>query len=173
MSSSAKNSLTYEPKEPAFLRKLKSEYEGSNSARHQGSLARPKRQKDAGGEDEDEPVFVHETDPNVPISKADYEALLDASTKKQEPAEEAQRERSGGRALDMKAPLSAPSVGEGVLQDAEPLAGIGAASRKRAVKVVGGSTSATGVPECGGRSEAKRKQRLKKVKRPRLSFQYD
>ncbi|KAI4119273.1 MAG: hypothetical protein LQ345_000796 [Seirophora villosa] len=162
-----------EPKEPAFLRKLKNEYEGSNSARHQRPLARPKRQKDAGGEDEDEPVFVHETDPNVPISKADYDALLDASTKKQEPAVEAQRERSGGRAFDMKAPLSAPSAEEGVLQDAERLAGIGAASRKRAVKVFGGSTSATGVPECGGGSEAKRKQGLKKVKRPRLSFQYD
>ncbi|KAL8656099.1 MAG: hypothetical protein Q9210_000484 [Variospora velana] len=176
MAFNIKHNLTYESKEPAFLRKLKSEYEGTDSARHQRSLARPKRQRDAVDEEDDEPVYVHETEPNVPMSKADHDALLDASIKKQEPAEEAQRGRSDESVLDLKAPPSVPSAEEGVLQEVQPqqqLAVIGAASRKRSVKVVGDNAPATGVQESGARSEAKSKQGLKKVKRPKLSFQQD
>ncbi|KAL8974711.1 MAG: hypothetical protein Q9197_001042 [Variospora fuerteventurae] len=177
MAGNVKHNLTYESKEPAFLRKLKSEYEGTDSARHQRPLARPKRQRDAVDEEDDEPVYVHEIDPNVPISKGDHDALLDASIKKHEPAEESQRGRSDESVLDMKAPPSVPGAEEGVLQDAQPqqqLAVIGAASKKRSVKVVGDDASATGFQESDATLKAKKsKQGLKKVKRPKLSFQQD
>lgn len=77
----------------------------------------------------------------------------------------------------MKAPPSVPSAEEGVLQDAQPqqqLAVIGAASKKRSVKVVGDNASATGFQESDAILKAKKSmQGLKKVKRPKLSFHQD
>ena len=55
------------------MRKLRSQYGGSDSARHERPLARPKKQKDA--DDEDEPTYVDEDSQDI-ISNVQYKALL-------------------------------------------------------------------------------------------------
>ncbi|KAI9816826.1 MAG: hypothetical protein M1827_001471 [Pycnora praestabilis] len=72
MAFNAKN-LNYEMKEPSFLRKLKSNYGGAESLRHERPLARPRKLQD--GEGDDGPTYVDE-DSNDTISKTEYEILI-------------------------------------------------------------------------------------------------
>ncbi|KAI9768210.1 MAG: hypothetical protein M1840_005040 [Geoglossum simile] len=64
--------LAYEPKEPSFLRKLRSQQGGGDSHRHERPLARPKHIR--SGDAADDPTYVDEGS-NI-LSKAEYEALL-------------------------------------------------------------------------------------------------
>lgn len=66
--------LTLESNEPIFLRKLKSEYSGGNSLRHERPLARPRKQY-GGNDDDDEPTYVDE-ESNSTLTKAQYEVML-------------------------------------------------------------------------------------------------
>ena len=66
-----------EPNEPAFLRRLKSEYQGGDPARHERPPARPRKHV-REGEDDDQPTYVLEGSQNT-LSKAEYEALMGVS----------------------------------------------------------------------------------------------
>lgn len=118
-------------------------------------------------ENDDDPVYVQETDPHEPMSKADYDALLKGATTDQSPANNAQpRETTNGP--DEIAPPPKPNPKGPVSQYVV----IGAASKKRSVKIVG-ETDLSDRPlestdEPGTRGKPKSQQR---TKRPKLSFQ--
>ncbi|KAI4132663.1 MAG: hypothetical protein LQ338_000603 [Usnochroma carphineum] len=174
MSSNVKN-LTYESKEPAFLRKLKGEYGGRDSARHQRPLARAQKARDADEEHDDQPVYVHETSPYVPMSKADYDALLHASTTEREPVQKTQSETSVKGSYETE-PSPEPSK-KATLEDTQTkqqTAVIGASSKRRLVKVIGEDASSAEVQKSkGGEPMTVKKQVQRNAKRPKLSFQDD
>ncbi len=62
-------------KEPSFLRKLKSEYGGGDSHRHERPLARPRKKRIGDEDDDDEPTYVDEGS-NETISKSQYDTLI-------------------------------------------------------------------------------------------------
>ncbi|PGH03540.1 ribosome assembly protein 1 [Blastomyces parvus] len=72
MSFNAKN-LSYEKNEPAFLRKLRSEYGDGSGFRNDRPSPRPTKKKDA--DDDDAPTYVDEGSNEI-ISKEEYEALV-------------------------------------------------------------------------------------------------
>ncbi|KAL8763222.1 MAG: hypothetical protein Q9184_000940 [Pyrenodesmia sp. 2 TL-2023] len=156
-----------ESNEPAFLRKLKGEYGGTDPARHHRPLARPKKVVHTDEENDNDPVYVKETDPHEPMSKADYDALLKAATTNQSPANKAQPgETTNGP--DEIAPPPEPTPERPVSQYVV----IGAASKKRSVKIVGENDLSDrpleSTDEPGTRAKSKGQQR---AKRPKLSFQ--
>ena len=64
-----------ESKEPAFLRRLRSEHAASDTGRHERPLARPRKLGDAGKFDDDGPTYVDEQNHEV-ITRDAYEALV-------------------------------------------------------------------------------------------------
>ncbi|KAK3079913.1 hypothetical protein LTS18_003610 [Coniosporium uncinatum] len=70
----AKN-LTYDHNEPAFLRRMRGAVTGSDSDRHEQPVARPKRLKKDGEDEDDAPTYVVE-DSNETLSKTEYEELM-------------------------------------------------------------------------------------------------
>ncbi|EEH50823.1 uncharacterized protein PADG_06902 [Paracoccidioides brasiliensis Pb18] len=72
MSFNAKH-LTYDKREPAFLRKLRSEYDNGSCVRNNRPKPFPTKKRDA--DDDDAPTYVDE-DSNEVISKEEYEALV-------------------------------------------------------------------------------------------------
>ncbi|KAL8930599.1 MAG: hypothetical protein Q9208_000469 [Pyrenodesmia sp. 3 TL-2023] len=156
-----------ESNEPAFIRKLKGEYGGTDSARNQRQLARPKKEVNPDEVNDDDPVYVQETDPHEPISKADYDALLRAATTDQSPADKAQLgETTNGLDEIVNPPQPNPEgpVSQYVI--------IGEASKKRSAKIVGEDVLSDrpleSTDEPGTRTKPNGKKR---AKRPKLSFQ--
>ncbi|EFW19520.1 hypothetical protein D8B26_007742 [Coccidioides posadasii str. Silveira] len=72
MNFKAKN-LTYDKNEPAFLRRLRSQYGDGTGERHGRSNVRPIKPKDPDADDE--PTYVDE-ESNEVISKEEYQAML-------------------------------------------------------------------------------------------------
>ncbi|KAL8722962.1 MAG: hypothetical protein Q9225_000654 [Loekoesia sp. 1 TL-2023] len=176
MSFNAKN-LTYESNEPAFLRKLKGEYGGTDSARHRRPLARPRKQSNIIEDNEDELIYVHETDPLEPVSKAEYDGLLNASATEDNDglfnAEDDQKGRMV-KPFDQREPSFKSQSKGTTLQEADSkqqMAVIGAASKKRSAKVVGDNALADEAQQFTAKQEVPKRQGPKKVKRQKLSFQ--
>ena len=119
-------------KEPTFLRKLKSEHGGSDSARHERPLARPRKAKDA--EDDDEPTYVDE-DSHDTITKLQYEALLRLADEvaSDETHSETPNLLNDGVGCD----TPAEDVMEGPLPRKEMVATVGVSAKRRIAKVVG------------------------------------
>ncbi|KAI4197810.1 MAG: hypothetical protein LQ346_002907 [Caloplaca aetnensis] len=155
-----------ESNEPAFLRKLKSQYRDTDPVRHQRQLARPKRRGTPDEENDEDPIYVQETDPHEPIAKADCNALLEAITTDRLPGDKAQ---TGSRAdsIDEIAP-SPNSCPEGPVSQSVV---IGAASKKRSIKIVGKDDPPDRRPKSEDEPAATGKQSQKNAKRPKLSFQ--
>ncbi|KAL8811268.1 MAG: hypothetical protein Q9223_006605 [Gallowayella weberi] len=166
MSVNSKN-LTYETNEPTFLKKLKSEYGNDGLTRQQRPQVRPKKQRNADEEDDDEPVYVHEEDPHEPISKADYDALLKAPSTEPEPAELMQSATSAQFSQETE---SSDQVQQ-TLPAKERTAGIGASSKKRSAKIIGEEDSSDEVRKSTTGSEAPKKHVQKKGKKVKLSFE--
>lgn len=178
MSFNAK-SLTYESNEPAFLRKLKVQYGGTDSARHQQPLARPRKQRNSTEEDGDEPVYVHEADPHEPISKSEYDALMDDKVTEDQDGPFATAEEpsaQAGKACIPMGPSSEPDDVRAVMHKApskQQIAVIGAASKKRSAKVIGDGSIIDEAVGFAGKPESTKSQKPKKAKRQKLSFQDD
>ncbi|KAI9831348.1 MAG: hypothetical protein M1819_005122 [Sarea resinae] len=162
MSFNAKN-LSYEKKEPSFLQKLKRDYAGSDSHRHQIPIARPRRQRD--DDIDDEPVYVEE-ESNDTISKAEYDALLRQSAQKvsterdHEPGEEQETTSHSEVAGAMLEAEEAPQIRQKITE-------VGAGSRKRkAPKVI---TEDDREPSISNTSKPGKKKKSQK-KSVKLSF---
>ncbi|KAL8940179.1 MAG: hypothetical protein Q9211_002396 [Gyalolechia sp. 1 TL-2023] len=171
--------LTYDSNEPAFLRKLKGQYGGTDSARHQQPLARPRKQRNPIEEDEDEPIYVHEANPHEPISKADYDTLIDDTVTEDRDGLFTTVEKLSGRvgkASNQTGASSKPHGERGVMQEApskQQIAVIGAASKKRSAKIIGDGTAADETQDSAEKIELAKSRGPKKAKRQKLSFQDD
>ncbi|KAL8735976.1 MAG: hypothetical protein Q9166_000538 [cf. Caloplaca sp. 2 TL-2023] len=175
MSINSKN-LTYESNEPEFLKRLRGEYGGSDLGRHQRPQARPKKQRNASEENDDEPVYVHNEDPHEPISKAAYDTLWEAPPTEQLSVKEAQQGKDvqasdGNRSLPQVQASEQPEQEQPSKeqQAKEKIAEIGGGLKKRSARVVGDDAFTDEVPKSATSQKAK-KQKGKRVK---LSFQDD
>ena len=157
--------LVLESEEPTFLRKLKSEYGGSNADRHASQLARPRKQKD-NDDDDDEPTYVDE-ESNDTVTKAEYEAILkkeEQATLEKEYSEPAKSDIDGEVAHD-----AAKDVAIKTLSRKELVAAIGGTGKRRIAKVIGDD----GLDQNGeGRSQRTivGTRSTKKPKKIKLSF---
>ena len=165
---------TYIPEsnEPAFLRKLRSEYgRGVDPARHQHPLARPRKQNTTDAAD-DEPTYVHE-DTLDTISKDEYTALLTHNKGKVDD-DRTSSLPDGGEHSDDGVSENTGQQRHEVKPAAQLQANIGSTSKKRLVKAIGdhseaqeqGSNADGPLPEKPHRNRTKRK----KIK---LSFDED
>ncbi|KAL8683788.1 MAG: hypothetical protein Q9186_000274 [Xanthomendoza sp. 1 TL-2023] len=172
MSVNSKN-LTYETNEPAFLKKLRSEYGGTDLSRQQRPQARPRKQRNADEENDDEPVYVHDEDPHEPISKADYDALLKAPSTEQESAKSMQPASSVQFSPGTESSSQAHSLDQvqQALPTKERTAGIGRSSKKRSAKIIGDDDSADEVRKLTTGSDAPKKHVQTKGKKVKLSFE--
>ncbi|KAL8835634.1 MAG: hypothetical protein Q9170_003251 [Blastenia crenularia] len=176
MSFNSKN-LTYDSNEPAFLKKLKKEYGGADSARHQRPLARPRKQRNADKEHDDEPIYVHETNPHETISKTEYDALLNVQITEDYDGLLGVEEEPKGRdvaSLDHAKLSSGSQFTKSPRQDVQSdqrMAVIGAVSKKRSAKVIRDNASADEDQTATESIERAAKQGVKKAKKQKLSFQ--
>ena len=153
-----------ESNEPNFLRKLKSQYGGIDSAHRNRPLERPRKHKEM--DDEDEPTYVDEDNGDT-ISRAEYSALL---TRNNEPSHQATPEKTSDERSKNECPAEEADLASSTnSQNRQQLAAIGSADKKRRAKVIGdGSEKDDNQPEKAipARDQKPRKKR-KKVK---LSF---
>lgn len=154
--------------EPSFLRKLRSEYGGSDSIRHERPLARPRKQiKD--GEDDDHPTYVVE-DTQDTMSKEAYDELLGSTKKVDETAEK-------GLAPPKQSDENhEQTVNSPILSSQDPVpakehtAAIGGSNKRRLAKIVGGESETQISSTTEGPSNVQRKSKLKRSKKVKLSF---
>ncbi len=156
-----------ESNEPAFLRKLRSQHGGSDSARHERPLARPRKQvKD--GEGDDTPTYVVENSQDT-LSKAEYDALIKAQYSEEKGGEGSfSSPKADSKKFD-NPDESEESAVDAVLAK-QHVAAIGASNKRRLAKVVGDEEErAKGVVKDKSQ-EGGRKVKSKKGKRVKLSF---
>lgn len=152
MAFNSKN-LHYEKNEPAFLRKLRGEH---GSDRNTFQAARPKRDRLNNNED-DGPTMVDEN--GASVSKEVYEAMISGNGldgKSGEVEEE--------NAEDKKSTKESEASQE-VLKDEQKMAKVGAAKKRKQVKVVGEETEGDNPTE-----EKKENPTKKPKKKVKLSF---
>lgn len=150
-----------ESKEPAFLRRLRSEHAAGDTSRHERPLARPRKLGDAGKFDDDDPTYVDEQNHEV-ITREAYEALvLKSGTAAPE----------SGKLVE-HALSEAATTGEPAKEESgskETIAGIGGSTKRRLAKVVGDEEE---IKEALHESEkdTRTPKRGKKGKKIKLSF---
>ncbi|KAL9123369.1 MAG: hypothetical protein Q9187_000096 [Circinaria calcarea] len=146
-----------ESSEPSFLRKLKSQYAGADSSRHERPSARPRKQRDSEGDDE--PMYVDEYGRDT-ITKAEYDAMLNGEGHTKEDVVE-----------QTSATTENPqeSVEENEQAVRKPvIAAIGALGKRRRGKVVGKGDEVT--DEVKVSTTIGKKRPLKKAKKVNLSY---
>ena len=159
--------IVAESKEPAFLRKLRSEYGGGDSSRHERPLARARKPKDPKDLDDDAPTYINEHSQDV-VSKEAYEAMIS----KDEPAapnqtESPHRAEIGGDV--QKETYSEQSAEKPISKEAT--ASIGNSRRKRLAKVVGDDSDIIQTSNKQDTEEKpERSKRVKRSKKIKLSF---
>lgn len=154
-----------ESNEPAFLRKLKSQYRDTDPVRHQRRLARPRKWGTPDEENDEDPIYVQETNPHEPISKADCDALLDATTTDRLPGHKAQARSKADSTDEITTSLNPDGEGP-----ASQSVVIGAASKKRPISIVGQDDPSNTCPKSEDEPGVTGKQSQKNAKRPKLSF---
>lgn len=123
-----------ESKEPSFLRKLKKEYEDSDRSRHERPLARP-RKRQAENEEEEEPVFLDE-ESLKPLSRDECHLSLEPNREKQIAK---QNLLSSPELTHYSAGVASENAACNTMSTKKQQVYIGGSSKKRLVKVVGGS----------------------------------
>ncbi|KAF2658616.1 hypothetical protein K491DRAFT_652523 [Lophiostoma macrostomum CBS 122681] len=127
MSFKAKD-LTYDAKEPTFLRRLRGEVTGDDSARHERPIPRNKRLKQ--DDEEDAPTYVLE-ESNQSLTKAEYEALIAGKSEPETGTTETDAQ-TGSNVTNVEAKDAA------IKPNKDNIAEVGKTSKKRkAVKVIG------------------------------------
>ncbi|OAX83836.1 hypothetical protein ACJ72_01793 [Emergomyces africanus] len=159
MSFNAKN-LSYDKREPAFLRKLRSEYGDGSGFRNDRPSPRPTKPKD--DDDDDAPTYVDE-ESNEIISKAEYDSLVrgDRDNKSEEDSRNIGDENEQTKSAHE---CGGDRQGEPQAKHKQHFAEIGGAKKRKQVKVIG--EEATG--EEARKPPASRKPKLKK--KIKLSF---
>ena len=160
---------TTESKEPAFLQRLRGEYGGEGSGRHERPLARPRKLRDPNDLDDDAPTYVDEQNQDV-VSKEAYETLISkGESTVPDSAESPPLEAT-------KEIVQAASADKALEQDSRTrndIAAIGGSRKRRQAKVVQAEDEAIQAShmqstEKDGKASDRRKTR-KKIK---LSFEY-
>ena len=155
-----------ESNEPKFLRKLKCQYGGVDSTRHEHPLSRPNKQKEE--DDDDEPTYVDEDTRDI-ISKAQYNALLSGekhlpvegagcSTENQDKPSEELEEPGEPREPKIRLPAKEQQI-----------AAIGASGKRKVAKIIGNEEDDFQV-KLVNKESSKGKKSTKKLKKIRLSF---
>ena len=157
-----------ESNEPTFLRRLKAEYAGGDSARHERPLARPRKQlKD--GEDDDQPIYVVEGSEDI-LSKAEYEALMEHTNDKERDengcASSPQPHIEAGKLVE-----GSNEVSEDIAPAKQKSAAIGGSNKRRIAKVIGEDDN-DGGPNQGKKTSVPptKKSKAKKGKKVKLCF---
>ncbi|KAI4279309.1 MAG: hypothetical protein LQ337_000340 [Flavoplaca oasis] len=174
MSFIAKN-LTYESRDPSFLRKLKGEFGTTDAVRQQRPQARPKRLRNTQEDDDDLPIYVNDQDPSEILSKAEYDALLEAPSTEQQPLKEAPPDvdRQTSKATGARPTSSAGVRTEHESAVKERSAGIGGCSKKRAAKIVGDDALSDEAQNSMSEAHVVKKSAPKRAKKMKLSFEDD
>ncbi|PGH03245.1 hypothetical protein AJ79_07440 [Helicocarpus griseus UAMH5409] len=168
MAFNAKN-LSYEKKEPAFLRKLRGEYGNGGGFRNDRPNPRPTKKRDAD-DDDDAPTYVDEASNEV-ISKEEYEALVkgDDDDKVAEDLKENEQGDNNGQAntaardeTEGRAKVASESAKS---KQKQQVAEIGGAKKRKQGKVIGEDAAAE---EEVKKPQTSRKPKLKK--KIKLSF---
>ncbi|KAK2767063.1 hypothetical protein FQN54_006381 [Arachnomyces sp. PD_36] len=165
MSFNAKN-LSYEANEPAFLRRLKSQYGGSNA--RQNPQQRPKKLKN-NDDDDDAPTYVEEGSNEV-ISKEEYEALVRGDDPKDP---EASEDKEGQPEATTQGPAKDSAAKRAGPKTRENIAGIGGPKKRKQAKVVGDEAAEGHGEEDEAQqrdSVANKPKQKKKKKKVKLSF---
>lgn len=157
--------VTAEPKEPAFLRRLRNEHGSGDSARHERQLPRQKRH--AEDDEEDLPAYV-DGDSNNTISKAEYDALYSGAGRMQVETDASAERLSQPHASEMDEVSEAEESGH-IVQIKQPEVCIGRGPKRKLAKVIAES------PEDGDSSLpfnriAPKKKRKMKSQDVKLSF---
>lgn len=175
MNFNAKN-LTYEKKEPTFLRRLRQQSGRGDPARQEhplGRQQRPKRLQIGGEDDEDGPTYVDE-DTNEVVSRDEYQARLDDELGSVKQA--ADDATAGDADLGVKeGELEKADVPENEVEEVvERVADIGNRQRKRAAKVIASDADDAGKPtrpdELQHAASKKSESKSRKKRRIQLSF---
>lgn len=176
MSKITLKNLSYDTTLPPFLARLQAANQGND--RHEFSVARPKKQRTAEDEAEDEPVYFDELSGDT-LTKSEWESK-DAEEKKYGEGDGAAEVKDGAESKVER------KDEEGREREKEKVAGIGGARKRKAGKVVGGeeedqeTATATKTKEVKGETnitkskvEAKKGDKpkpVKKAKKIKLSF---
>lgn len=154
-----------ESNEPAFLRRLRSQHGGGDSARHERPLARPRKHVNNSDED-DQPTYVVEGRHDT-LSKVEYEALLGSEKAEEQDGKDTPSPVAGTRDIGTRDENNAST--KGAAQTKQHVTAIGALNKRRLPKVVGdGDEGGGGIMEESKPSGKKAKAKTgKKVK---LSF---
>ena len=159
-----------ESNEPAFLRKLRSEYQGGDSARHERPLARPRKQIKDGDEDDD-PTFVVEGSEDT-LSKAEYEALMGVVSDEKHDGNEAVFDPQPGSKDEKPREYSTE-----ILVNSTPAkqinTSIGASNKRRFAKIVGDEDEGAAERREEDSARIAKKPKAKKAKKVKLSFAED
>ena len=158
-----------ESKEPAFLRRLRGEVGGQDSARHERPLARPRKPKTPNEDDDDAPTYVDEDSHDV-VSKDEYEALIE-----KEGSIKPGCETAADTLSDADHKRQEPSASNGASEAATPrehVATIGSSSKRRLAKVIGEEETQPGEQD-EVQSKRSQKPKAKRSKKIKLSFDED
>lgn len=150
MSQIKSKDLTFNKQEPAFLRRIReANNSGGNGDRHERPIARPQRLRNQDQDEEDLPTYVDED--GASLSKADYDALVSASSGTQRPSTELGEDGNGLAGTTPEENVGGSVVGEvkgtepkvsGAIRDEvrkSTVVDVGGLSKKRKVaRVVGG-----------------------------------
>lgn len=121
--------LEFTKQEPAFLRKLREQHGGP---RNNVQAPRPKKDRlRTGDDDEDEPVILDESGENV--AKEDWEGML----KREKDGEAADGVNEGDEGSEQKAGESTTNSANAGVREAQKVAEIGAAKKRKVGKVIG------------------------------------
>ena len=156
-----------ESNEPAFLRKLRNEYRGDDSARHERQLARPRKHV-IDGEEEDQPTFVVEGSQDT-LSKAEYEALMGVVSDEKHDGNEAVSDPQPG-SKDESPRKGSTEIPDNSTPAKQQSASIGASNKRRFVKIVGAEDEGTAESQDGDSARTTKKPKAKKGKKVKLSF---
>lgn len=166
-----------DPKEPAFLRRLRGEYGDGDSARHERPLARPRKHK-ISDDDDDEPTYVDGDSQNA-ISKADYDVMMNPNKLEKEEG----RSAPSSPISQIRQKEEHATIGNCHLDHEPPPpqleASIGGNAKKRLAKIIGDDgksahSSPNGNPSMtDSGSISKSKKKPTKAKKIKLSFDED
>ena len=156
-----------ESNEPAFLRKLRNEYRGDDSARHERPLARPRKHVKDGDED-DQPTFVVEGSQDT-LTKVEYEALMGLASDEKHDVNEAVSDPQPG-SKDEKPRKGSTEIPDESTPAKQKSASIGASNKRRFAKIVGDEDEGTAESRDGDSARTPKKLKAKKGRKVKLSF---
>ena len=160
-----------EANEPAFLRRLKSQYGGGDG--RENPQRRPKKPKNE--DDDDAPTYVEEGSHEV-ISKEEYEALVRGDDPEEENKDESTDFKAGQPTASLHGGVQEGTAGTDGSKSRQNVAGIGGPKKRKQAKVVGEELAEEKEEEEGRQGTspvANKPKQKKKKKKVKLSFDED